>query len=455
MARLRVLEDVDARLGGGGAAGLVDDHAGEGAGGRAPGLPGLVRDAGDVTLTHRQVALVGERALGVAGGVVRGGVEAALARREEGRGRAGEERHVDRDRLGVASVLSRRRDGEVAVADVAAGGGDEVEAERLLEGVAAGVERVVDDLVGVEADAGGEDVGLVAEEDEVTGHHPAAEGGVGHVLVVAEDLAEDGDGPVVLVEGDRLRAGAGEAPLAVAFEAELAVGEPARGGRHRAAVGGGRVLEHDGAADDHVPVAGAEDVVGLEAEAGLHVGEEQAQRAGLVVEDAQRLEERSALALDADRRLGAVRPVVQHEHLGERGIGVGDEQVGHREELGEAVVPLPVLEAKAVAAHVHVDDAAAEDARPGRVLGAEDVDADLVVLEEEVADGGHGDGAAHQLAGGLHLLGEEHAIAVVAAHAGGEGAEERERNDGLHRGGSDQRLSWTWKTSESFLRETP
>ena len=71
------------------------------------------------------------------------------------------------------------------------------------------------------------------------------------------------------------------------------------------------------------------------------------------------------------------------------GSGSGTQQVGDREELGEAVVPLPVLEAEAIAAQVDVDDAAAEDAGARRVVGAEDVDPDLVVLEEEVADVGH------------------------------------------------------------------
>ncbi len=449
MAGLRILEDVDARLGGGGAAGLVEDHALDRAGGRAPREPRLVRDAGDVALADGEVALVGEGSLGGAGQVVRGGEEAALARGEERRGRAGEERHVDDDRLAVG------RDRVVAVADVAAGGGDEVEAERLLEGVAAGVERVVDGLVGVVADARGEDVVLVAEEDEVPRHHAAAVHGVGHVDVVAEELAEDGLRPVVLVERDRLRAGADEAALAVALEAPLAVVQVARGGRHRADGGRRRIFEGDGAADEDVPLPGPHDVVGPEAEARLHVGEEQAQRGGLVVEDAERLEEGRALAFDADGGLGAVGSVLQHGDLHERGIRVGHEQVGHREELGEAVVPLPVLEAEAVAAHVHVDDAAAEDAGAGRVLGGEDVDADLVVLQEVVADGGHRHGAAHQVPGVLDLLGEEHPVAIVAAQTGGDGAEQRERKDELHRVVSGQRLSWIWKTSESFLRETP
>ncbi len=177
------------------------------------------------------------------------------------------------------------------------------------------------------------------------------------------------------------------------------------------------------------------------------------------MEDAERLEERRALALDADGGLRAVGPVREHRHLHLRRVRIGAEEVGHREELGEAVVPVGVLEAEAVAAEVDVDDAAAEDARALRVVRAEDGDLDLVVLEEEVPHVGHRHGAAHELAAVLDLLGDEHAAAVVAPEegeeAGAERGEERERSDRPHGSALRQRLSWAWKTSESFFSEVP
>src|SRR5205823_7484949 len=110
-------------------------------------------------------------------------------------------RHVD-----DALFSARRRRVHVAVADVAAGRGHPVETERIDEGVLTDVERIVDRLLLVEAEARREDVVLVAEEDEVAGDDPGLVHAVLLALAVAEDAAEDGRGAVEAIEGEGIAA---------------------------------------------------------------------------------------------------------------------------------------------------------------------------------------------------------------------------------------------------------
>ncbi len=111
-----------------------------------------------------------------------------------------------------------------------------------------------------------------------------------------------------------------------------------------------------------MPLAGPHDVVGAEAHRRLHRLEEQVERGQLVVQDAERGEERRALSLHADGGLGAVGSVGEHGHLHLGRIGVRHDEVRDGEELGEAVVARLVLEAEPVAADVDIDDAAPEHA---------------------------------------------------------------------------------------------
>ncbi len=175
-------------------------------------------------------------------------------------------------------------------------------------------------------------------------------------------------------------------------------------------------------------IAGAEDVIGAKMNPGLDPGEERAEERLLRAQDPQRLEQERALAVDANDGLFAVFTALHHLDLG--GLGVGHEEVGDGEELGEAVAPLVVLVADAGPADVDVDDAAAEDARPRRVLRAEDVDANLVVLEEKIAEIGHGHGAADELGAILDDLGAEQIAAVGAAREAGRDAEPGEQRRG-------------------------
>src|SRR4029079_12901013 len=100
-----------------------------------------------------------------------------------------------------------------------------------------------------------------------------------------------------------------------------------------------RLVVDEGCLDGDMAVAGAEDIVRAEMEARLEGGEERVERDRLLrPEDAERLEEERALALDPDDRLLPVFAVLAWWDADLRLLRVGDEEVRHRERLGEAVM---------------------------------------------------------------------------------------------------------------------